>query len=541
MEAGNDIIIEWMKCRVHANSFHNNLWKCHHSNVVHDFIHQPTVTKLFVTVDKKSNELIVCSNAPPEPSAGRVDVTYFVKAEGQILSPENLGEVLIYGTVAIKQTATSVLKIMEEEFYPNIFESRVWNQSSKQELQGLYHRFMASLTESANEESGTTILYLPFKNNKSFEANNILCDKDVIQQLEAIAIHWIRQVKEVLNSHEHSITLDHQGPMEELRFWEARAEDLAGISKQLHCAEVLDILSILNKAKSKYAKPVEALAGALHKGSEEAANSVKFLRLLQGPCEQLANLDAAEISSIMLKFLNCIRLIHVHSANFNTNEKVSDLIRRVSSEIIRQCTFHISLHEIFHGDLEKAMAILNDCINCGKAWKVCYNRMAVTVNKQKNENKDSEEHWKLNDPSIFAEIDAFVQRCDDLIDICNSRVQFVERLEGTFNSVDMKYMPTFGWTNGPEIENSVRVIQEAFLVQIDRLKGLEYSILNARESRWHGDYNTFKLATKVSFINVGTACTVVYVAPSANLHFNNMPQPCRRILMPCSSMQSMEL
>ena len=499
MESSDDAIIKWVKYRIHASKFENDLWQCHHSNTVRAFIHQPAVTNIFVTVDQESNQLIVCSGVPPEPSSGRVDVTYFIKAEGQILSLENLDETLIYGTIVIKQTASSVLEIMEREFYPNIFDSREWNQSSKQELQGLYHRFMASLTESANEESGTTDLYLPFKKNKDFDEETTLCDKNAVQQLEAVAIHWIRQVKEVLNSHEHNINLDHQGPMEELRFWEARAKDLAGISQQLYRPEVHDILSILKETKSKYAKPVEALSAALHQGSEEAANSVKFLRLLQGPCELLAKLEAAEIPCIMLKFLNCIRLIHVHSANYNTIEKVSDLIRRVSSEIIRQCTFQVSLQEIFHGDLEKAMTTLNDCIKCGKAWKERYNRMTVTVNKQKNEEGSTEEHWKLNDPSIFAEMDAFVQRCDDLIDICNSRVQFIERLDGTFNSSDKKYLPTFGWTNGPGIENSVRVVQEAFLVQINRLNGLKYSIVNARESRWHGDYNAFKMATKVRF------------------------------------------
>jgi dynein heavy chain len=497
MEDSDEAIVKWVKHRVLARKFEKKMWQSHHSNVVHELIHQPTTTNLFITVDQETNKLIVRNGVPPEPSFGIVDVTYFIKAQGLILSHENLDETLIYGTIVIKQTAASVLEIMEQTLYPNIFDSREWNQSSKLELQGLYHRFMASLTESANEESSSTALYFPSKSNKYFDKESTTYDKDVVQQLEAVSIHWIRQVKDVLNSHEHNITLDHQGPMEELRFWESRSEDLVGISQQLHCPQVLDILSILKEAKSKYAKPVEALSGALRQGSEEAANSVKFLRLLQGPCKLLAKLEAAEIPSLMLKFLNCIRLIHVHSANYNTNEKVSDLIRRVSSEIIRQCTFHISLQEIFYGNLKKSMTTLNDCIKCGKAWKKCYNRMTITVNRQKNENGNSEEHWKLNDPSIFAEMDAFVQRCDDLIDICNSRVQFVERLDGTFDNSDKMYVPTFGWTNGPEIENSVRVVQEAFLVQINRLNRLEYSILNARESRWHGDYNAFKMASKV--------------------------------------------
>ena len=34
-------------------------------------------------------------------------------------------------------------------------------------------------------------------------------------------------------------------------------------------------------------------------------------------------------------------------------------------------------------------------------------------------------YWKTNDSSIFAEIDAFIQRCDDILCICEGRIQFV--------------------------------------------------------------------------------------------------------------------
>jgi len=491
-------IIEWIQRRIQACCFDVALWNEHHSKMVNEFIEQSSIISLFVTVDQDLNQLIVCSGAPPTPSPGRVDVTYFVRAEGQMLALSTIDQTLIYGTITIKQTAASVLQIMEKEFYPNIFHTREWNQSSRQELLGLYHRFMASLTESANEESGKTLLYLPFKNGDHAGLDDSSSyDKNEIQQLEAVAIHWIRQIKEVLNSHEHNIARDHQGPMEELRFWEARAEDLAGISDQLNCSEVLLILTILKKAKSKYARPVEALAGTLKQGSKEAENSVKFLKVLQEPCELLSMLKPADIPSIMPKFLNCIRLIHSHSANYNTRERISDLIRRVSSEIIRHCSSQISLSGIFYSDLDSAMATLRDCIQCGCLWKQLFNRTAITINQKKTKLLEDDESWKVNDASIFAEMDAFVQRCDDLNDICHGRLQFVELLGSTCNYSDEQFVPTFGWTNGPEIENSMQAIREGFVVQIDRLNGLDYSILNARESGWHGDYNSFKLAMKV--------------------------------------------
>ena len=499
----SDTMIEWIRSRIKATTFSIDLWTEHHSKCISEFITDPSIISLFATVDQDLKQLIICSASPPAPTDSRVDVTYFIRAQGQILTPSTIDQTIIHGTTAMQQSASSVLTIVEEELYTKIIHSRQWNESSKQELLGLYHRFMASLTESANEESGRTFLYLPFKGDLKALSEIFHGDNSYIQQLEAIAIHWIRQTKEVLNSHTRN-ALDHQGPIEELKFWEWRMEDLAGLSDQLNCLEIRSILAILKEANSKYARPVENLTSALNQGGKEAENSVKFLKLLWDPCKLLSSLRPAEIPSIMHKFLNCVRLIHFHSENYKTLERISDLIRRVSSEIIRHCSSQISLDDVFYGDVERSIATLNDCINCGNKWKELYNRTTITVNKGKiatseGDGHEGEEHWKLNDASIFAEMDAFVQRCDDLIDICNGRIQFIQLLGDVVDNSKSATRPIFGWTNGPEIGSSIQAIQEAFLVQIDRLRGLDYSILNARESRWHGDYNLFKLAIKVSF------------------------------------------
>ncbi len=489
-----DIIIQWIQVRVQISKFHLDLWSNEHSKIVTKFIDDTTVVSLFITVDQDSDELIICFGSPPAPSDNRVEVSYFLRAEGAVIVSNTIEETIVFGTTMMKQSATSVLQIMEEEFYPNIFHSREWSPSSKQELLGLYHRFLASLTESANEEGGRTMLYLPFKDTEIEFLNISLSDKNYIQQLEAVVIHWIRQIKEVLNSHTHNLGLDYRRPMEELRFWENRSEDLHGISGQLHSSEVHRILNILKKADSKYASPVENLSIALQEGAQEAENSVKFLKLLEEPCDVLSTLKPAEISTIMHRFLSCIRLIHSHSKNFKTQERVSDLSRRVSSEIVHHCSSQISLHEIFYGDLGNALQTLNDCIQCVCLWKQLYNRTAITVNSKKF---GSEERWKLNDASIFAEMDAFSQRCDDLIVVCHGRVQYIQLLGDTFGGANNSSGPIFGWTNGPEVEQALKAIQDAFLVQVDRLYALDYSVLDARESRWHSDFNMFKIAIKV--------------------------------------------
>ena len=63
------------------------------------------------------------------------------------------------------------------------------------------------------------------------------------------------------------------------------------------------------------------------------------------------------------------------------------------------------------GEVEKSIEGLDQSIECCEAWKENYNDAAAT------HNRFSEVKWLLDRSSIFAQIDAFVQRCKDLKEV----------------------------------------------------------------------------------------------------------------------------
>ena len=73
-------------------------------------------------------------------------------------------------------------------------------------------------------------------------------------------IHWIRQIKEVLNSQDAYETSENAGPLEEIEFWKSRCEDLSGISDQLSKAGVKQIQETLEQSKSSYVGPFKKLS-----------------------------------------------------------------------------------------------------------------------------------------------------------------------------------------------------------------------------------------------------------------------------------------
>ena len=65
--------------------------------------------------------------------------------------------------------------------------------------------------------------------------------------------------------------------------------------------------------------------------------------------------------------------------------------------------------------------------------------------------------WEFDENTIFAQVQAFVRRCHDLLDVCNGQIQFARRSNG-----QQLPLPRFGGTRGPEIYKSLVDIQVCF-------------------------------------------------------------------------------
>ncbi len=74
-------------------------------------------------------------------------------------------------------------------------------------------------------------------------------------------------------------------------------------------------------------------------------------------------------------------MIWTISSFYNTDERLTGLLRKVSNQIIIQCSKKISLQEIFDGDVEAAMVQLRESIACGRAWHQAYEKTVRAIEK----------------------------------------------------------------------------------------------------------------------------------------------------------------
>ncbi|RHY32696.1 hypothetical protein DYB32_002341, partial [Aphanomyces invadans] len=471
-------LVNWIRDRIRLPGFTQAKWTASDSACVKEFADSLNIPALFISTNA-SQALRVAITAPRDATT----IMYFVK-NGQVsVKPTTAVATLQFGTIH-GEGISSLLQLMNTFYMQRLQQEKSWPESIQKEFTAQFYRFMSSLTETVSRGCGKTVLYLP---PIALDKANYK-DKDLLQQLESTVIHWTRQIKEVVNNQDNAHDAEGAGPLEEIKFWEHRTEDLSGITDQLNRPGVKEIVDILSLAKSSYLQPFETLSQIIKQGSFEANDNLRFLKKLCPICEQMAGASPYEIPSLLPKLLNSIRLIWMYSRFYNTEDRITSLLRKVSNEIISVCCKTISLQNIFNGDVEGSIRNLEETIECGVAWKTIYYNVAKSVNTASD--ASTQLKWKFDDTSIFAQVDAFVQRCRELLEVCEGQIQFARKGKGSSS------LPCFGGNRGQEIVKSLMGIETQFEGHIDRLRKLDYDILDVKITFWHSDFNVFKNGVK---------------------------------------------
>ena len=207
--------------------------------------------------------------------------------------------------------------------------------------------------------------------------------------------------------------------------------------------------------------------------------------ILKEPCTKLGISHPKDVPAQLTTIIRLIRIIWTNSPHYNTRERLTSLFRKLSNEIIRICCKSISLDAIFDGRVKSSIRNLIECIECCNKWKQIYRKTALSQHKY------SSQGWVLDQSSIFAQIDAFVQRCKDLIEVCNCQIHFARWEDG-----EKTRMPILGGQRGPEVTRSLLEIEETFRKNLHNLMKAENAILDVKNTSWHEVFTRFRTAVK---------------------------------------------
>ncbi|XP_030837708.1 dynein heavy chain 2, axonemal [Strongylocentrotus purpuratus] len=472
--------VDFVKQRVILAASEPDMWADAHHETIDAFFDPASNDRLLTVFVDPQMGLVVSNNIPPQ---GVEELNYFIRRPGVKMTGANVEKAVQYGTVRSGHVE-SLLRIMHSIFAPLFFDNTTWPDSIKNDFSAQLHRFMASLTDTHYKIQGHTVLYIP-KEGMNIPPEKAAKDKELVQRLETAMVHWTRQIKEVLASQDAIETSENAGPLEEIQFWRSRCQDLSGISEQLQKDGVLRVQAILEQAKSSYVSPFKKLSKLIQDGSAQAQSNLKFLSTLSEKCEELNKAKPADIPNMLPGIINRVRMIWVNSDHYKSRERLTGLFRKISNEIIKRCCKDISLDRLFDGCVKSSMNSLHESIECCKQWKEQYAWI------RQMHHRFSSDSWVLDQSSIFAQVDAFVQRCKDLLEVCECQIHFARMNDG-----DKIPMPTFAGQRGPEVTRGLLEIEAAFAKNLLILRNVKKTILDVKATSWHDDYNKFRAGIK---------------------------------------------
>jgi dynein heavy chain len=131
------------------------------------------------------------------------------------------------------------------------------------------------------------------------------------------------------------------------------------------------MVATLSLAGSSYLAPFLQLKEQIQQEAAAAQDNVRFLACLEAPCKALSKASPPEIPGLLPQILDCIRMIWSLSRFYNTPERISGLLRRLSNEVINRCCAALRLGDIFNGDVVGPMEALQQSMAAGglRQWR----------------------------------------------------------------------------------------------------------------------------------------------------------------------------
>ncbi|KAI8038090.1 uncharacterized protein LOC128253296 [Drosophila gunungcola] len=408
------------------------------------------------------------------------DLSYFRREPNEIFSVEGFHDEVNFGTLT-SDVDGCLMDLLDRLYAPFFRNYSEWNATVRNRFCSSLDRFLAFLTGMHHQISGVAVLYVPYV-IKELAAGPV--DRQLVRSLEGIALYWTTQIRTLLGDDTLTVPHDLVTVRDEFEFWEYRYEVLQGINDQLAQSDVQKVLLLLHNAHSVHMSQMDGLIERANQELLKALSNIKFLHLLIEPCSKIdVAASPADLSKLLPRIIHLIRFIWLNSEYYNTTRLIAGLFRNLSNQIIKFCTDHTKVEDILSGKPRFGIQICNNAIDCCLAYKGIYNKMSKEL-----AGKETKLPWELNEGLIFNHIDAFVERLNDVIDICESMIVF-----GRLDENGSIPKPAFGGTCGDELERIAENVEQQFLDTLQQLLGSSQAyILNVHRSDWYKDVANFR-------------------------------------------------
>ncbi|KAH8339425.1 hypothetical protein KR074_005356 [Drosophila pseudoananassae] len=407
------------------------------------------------------------------------DLSYFRREPNEIFSVDGFHDEITFGTLT--SDVDGCLKELLERLYVPFFRTySEWNATVRNRFCSSLDRFLAFLTGMNHQIAGMAVLYVPYVISE-LDAGPV--DRQLVRNLEVTALYWTTQIRTLLSDCTLTVPHDLATVQDEFDFWEYRYEVLQGINDQLAQSDVQKILKVLQNAQSVHMPQMEELIERAKRELVQSLSNIKFLRLLIEPCSKIDVAPSpADLTKLLPRIIHIIRFIWLNSEFYNTPGLVVGLFRNLSNQIIRFCTDQVKVDEILTGKPRFGIKMCNMAIDCCLVYKGIYEEIS----------KGQDKKWELNEGLIFNHIEAFLERLNDVIDICESMIVF-----GRLDENEAIPKSSFGGSCGHDLEKIAGNVEQQFMDTLKKLQDTSQPyILNVHRSEWYDQVIDFRKSMK---------------------------------------------
>ncbi|XP_059182778.1 dynein axonemal heavy chain 5 [Centropristis striata] len=304
-------------------------------------------------------------------------------------------------------------------------------------------------------------------------ANN----SELVERLEGVVSVWTNQIKQVLTESEQiRKEADDVGPSAELEHWKRRMVTFNSLLEEVKRPEVKRTLGVLQVTKSRILRTWRELDGDITVVANEAKDNVKYLYTLEKFFGPLGKCTPTSVLEQLPALMSSVRMIHSVSQYYNTSERITSLLLKVTNQMISTCRNYLTQGVGRVWDLSRPVLLqrISDCCNLN----VEYQRSFHSVRDKLRENPEKRQ-FDFSENYIFGKFDAFCRRLEKISDMASSLESLSALQHIKVEGVDKIYV--------------------RYQTVVSTTKSKTYDVLDPRRLEFDSDYADFQLQVQGLF------------------------------------------
>ncbi len=338
-----------------------------------------------------------------------------------------------------------------------------------------------------------------------------------MSHFEGVLEEWCRQVEDYL---EKSLDVatgrdDSPGPRTELESWRISMQRITSITeilKSKECRTVFGVLHAVTRLSELNNKTRQSVFNVLRRWKRidvsitesfnEAKDNVKYLTTLEKFLEPLYSGTPQTIIDTLPALMNGIKMIHTIARYYNTTERLTVLLTKVTNQMIRSCKKCIleeegSSDSLWEKDPLSLIANLELSLKMNESFQENYR-----LTKEKLLALPKGKQFDFSETLIFGRFDLFCRRVVKLIDMFSTIYQFQSLSTHRFDGME--------------------ILSDSFNSVMNEFRSKRHDLLDYSHNRFDRDYVEFNVrisdleSALQQFINSSFEC-ITSISSSLNL------------------------